>query len=570
MATDSFVRVPPDGTGKKILTQQHTVGGDAVQAHVFHLADEDNPSFLAAVDESGAVFTRFAEGKPQLDAFGKLRTTGATILGDYAFKDGLLPALFSARLNGATTISHDDVNHCAVLSNTSASGDLIAFTSNTYHHYFPGISQLAMLTVACGDTGKSGLTRQWGYFDASNGFSFAQVDGVFRVRVKTDVQTGAPHFIADVAQSNFNTDKLDGTGPSGMVISLTDDNIYWIDIQWLGAGRARFGTYYRGQRIICHEYYHDGNGGFPHSATGSLPICYSQVNTSGTASSSEMRAWCAAVLTEADLDLTMFGNNKLATFSKTVNIANYVSSGDEYFYVGTLSPRSQLGNHTNRSVYFPTNLEVMAWDEAGNDVRCELEVYADPVLSGTNFQHVEHLDPGCTVDQDFAGTHHGGGVHVIATYVKGYTNRSLSNDYKSMTGGSFKNYAEAGGTRVASISAITVSANPSTAATVTFAGMQSPLREGQAVTFSGVAGMTQINGATAYLKMTGMTTAQLFTDVGLTIPYSTSGFSPYTSGGTAKGLYGDSMHFTFLCKPLTTSMTTLNLRVVLSWKEINQ
>ena len=570
MATDSFVRVPPDGTGKKLFTQQHTVGADTVQAQVMHLADEDNPSFMAAVDESGALYTRFAEGKPQLDSFGKLRTSGATMLGDYTFKDGLLPAQFSARLSGAASVVHDDINHCAVISNSTASGDLVALTSNTYHHYFPGISQLAVMTVACGDAGKSGLARRWGYFDATAGFMFAQINGVFRVQVRTEAQTGVAHLIADVAQASFNTDRLDGTGPSGMTISLLDDNIFWIDVQWLGAGRVRFGTYYQGQRVVCHEYYHEGNGGFPHATTGSLPVCFSQVNTASTASSSEMRAWCSAVLTEADLDLTMFGNNKLATFSKTVNVASFVSSGAEYVYIGTLSPRSQLGNHTNRSVYFPTHIEAMAWDESGNDVRCELEVYVDPVLSGLDFQHVEHLDPGCTVDQDIAATYRGGGVHAIATYLKGYTSRNLSSDYKSMTGGSFKNYAESGGTKVAHFSAITVSANPSTPAAVTFSEMQSPLREGQPVTVSGVGGMTQINGATVYLKMTGINTAQLFTDAALTTPYSTSGFSAYTTGGTATGLYGDAIHFSILCKPLNTAITTMNLRLSISWKEINQ
>lgn len=570
MATDSFVRVPPDGTGKKLYTQQHTVGADTVQAQVMHLADEDNPTFLAAVDESGALYTRFAEGKPQLDSFGKLRTSGATMLGDYAFKDGLLPALFSARLGGAASIAHDDINHCAVLTNTTASGDLVAFTSNTYHHYFPGISQLAVMTVACGDAGKVGLTRRWGYFDETAGFMFAQVNGVLRAQVRSEAQTGVAHLLADVAQANFNVDKLDGTGPSGMTISLLDDNIYWIDIQWLGAGRIRFGTYFRGQRIICHEYYHEGNGGFPHATTGSLPVCFNQVNTAGTASSSEMRAWCSAVLTEANLDLTMFGNNKLVSFSKTINLASYLSSGAQYVYLGTLTPRSQLGNHTNRSVYFPTHLEVLAWDEAGNDARCEIEVFVDPVLTGLDFQRVDGLDPGCTVDKDTAATYLGGGVNVIATHFKGYSSRSLSSDYKSMTGGSFKNYAESGGSKTASISGLTVSANPSTPAVISFAGPQSPLREGQPVTISGVSGMTQINGATVYLKMTGMTTAQLFTNATLTTPYSTSGFAAYTSGGSAKGLYGDQVHFAILCKPLNTSITTLNLRLVLNWKEINQ
>ena len=566
MPTNSFVRVPPDSTGKRLFTQEHTVDATAVQAQVMHLADEDNPTYLAAVDESGALYTRFAEGKPQLDSFGKLRVSGATVLGDYTFKDGLLPGMFAGRRIGGGTITHNDTVHCATLALTTASGDVTAFTSNVYHHYFPGISQLAVMTVACGDAGKAGLTRRWGYFDAANGFMFAQVDGVLRAQIRSD-RSGSVTLIHDVPQSSWNVDKLNGTGPSGMTLSMTDDNIFWIDIQWLGAGRIRFGTYFQGQRVVAHEYYHEGNGGLPHSTSGSLPLCFAQTNTAGTASSSEMRVWCCSVLTEADLDITTFGVNKLANFSKTLDVAAFVASGAEYAYIGSLAPRVMLGNHTNRSVYFPTHLDALAWDEAGNDVRCELQVFVDAALSAPSWQHVEHLDPGCTVDMDTAATFYGGGINAIAAYLKGQTSRSLVADYKSMTGGSFKNYAEAGGTTVGTIAAIT-KASP---AVVTFAEMQTPIREsGYPLAISGVAGMTQINGQTLYAKVVGLNQVALYTDAALTTPYNSSSHGTYTSGGTATGLYGDRVMFSIVVKPLAKTTGTLHLRLVLAWKEINQ
>lgn len=566
MPVDSFVRVPPDSTGKRLFTQEHTVGGNQVQAQVMHLADEDNPSYMVAVDESGAMYTRFAEGKPQLDSFGKLRVSGVTVLGDYTFKEGLLPGLFAARRVGAANISHNDTVHCAVLSNTTASGDVVAFTSNVYHHYFPGISQLSVMTVACGDAGKAGLTRRWGYFDANNGFMFAQVNGVLRVQVRSD-RSGSVSLISDVAQADWNTDKLDGTGPSGMVISPLDDNIFWIDVQWLGAGRIRFGTYYRGQRVVCHEYYHDGNGGLPHSTSGSLPLCFAQANTANTASSSEMRVWCGSVLTEASLDLTSFGNNKLSTFSKAIDVAAHIASGKEYAYIGSLSPKVLLGNHINRSVYFPTHIEVLAWDQTGADVRCEVEVYIDPAISGSTWTHVEEFDPNCTVEKDTTATYYGGGVHSFATYLNGASSRSLSSDYKSMTGGSFKNYAESGGTVVGTINSIT-KASP---AVVTFVEGQTPIREsGYPVTISGVTGMTQINGVSVYAKVTDVNKIALYTDAGLTTPYDSSSHSVYASGGTATSLYGDRLVFSIVCKPLTMTTGTMNVRVMLSWKEINQ
>jgi hypothetical protein len=226
-----------------------------------------------------------------------------------------------------------------------------------------------------------------------------------------------------------------------------------------------------------------------------------------------------------------------------------------------------LGNHINRSVYFPTHLNVLAWDEAGNDARCEVEIYIDPVLSSPNWQHVEHLDPGCTVDMDTAGTYYSGGVHAAAVYFKGQISRELVSDYKSMTGGSFKNYAENGGTAVGTISAIT-KASP---AVMTFSEMQSPIREsGYSLAIAGVAGMTEINGQTLYAKAVGLNQIALYTDAALTTPYNSTAHGTYTSGGTASGLYGDRLVFSIVAKPLTATTGTLNVRAVLSWKEINQ
>ena len=53
-------------------------------------------------------------------------------------------------------------------------------------------------------------------------------------------------------QSNFNLDKLDGTGKSNFVIDPTKLNIFYIAYGWLGAAPLEFG--------VCTE---NGTGSFP-------------------------------------------------------------------------------------------------------------------------------------------------------------------------------------------------------------------------------------------------------------------------------------------------------------------
>jgi len=336
-----------------------------------HILGYDNPEFGVDVDATGSMNMRFAEGLPQLDAFGKLRTSGASILGDYTFANNFLPDQFSKTVNGLTKgarVSHNDNLHAAVLTtgvegqtNTATTNfgpDAIRaqMTSNTYHHYFPGLSQQAIMTVALGDTGKTGVMREWGYFDGeydadltnpsatyeltggngyffrctgTNGLEFvirSSATGTITERImrKNETIITSDGVVQSTTLDGWNGDPVDGTGNSGKVFNLTDDNIYWLDIQWLGAGRVRFGTYHEGQRVVIHEYYHDSNGGVPHSQTGSLPLrfCQHQMKDIAVTGASSMFVWCCAVYSEADLQTSTLGSGRTEYFKALIDPAN--------------------------------------------------------------------------------------------------------------------------------------------------------------------------------------------------------------------------------------------------------
>lgn len=212
-----------------------------------HITSYDNPEYGLWVDKFGSAQVTFAEGQPQLDAFGKLRVSQGTILGEYVFANGVMPEAFSNTLVGSGSVSWDQNKRAAVIATTTANGDVATHTSNTYHHYTPGSSHLFMATAALGDAGKVGLTRAWGLFDAGNGVAFIQKEdpaspGTIKlgVLIRSDVSGAVVDTI--IWQEDWNKDRLDGTGPSQMNIDVTKDNLYWIDQQWLGAGGARFGV----------------------------------------------------------------------------------------------------------------------------------------------------------------------------------------------------------------------------------------------------------------------------------------------------------------------------------------
>jgi hypothetical protein len=56
----------------------------------------------------------------------------------------------------------------------------------------------------------------------------------------TEVKSGASNIDNFIPQSDWNIDKMDGTGPSGMILDPTKGNVYRIDFQYLGFGGINF------------------------------------------------------------------------------------------------------------------------------------------------------------------------------------------------------------------------------------------------------------------------------------------------------------------------------------------
>jgi hypothetical protein len=513
----------------------------------------DNPDRALTIDAQGSANIRFGEGKPQLDAFGKLRTSGATILGDYTFMNSI-PSSCSQIVTSGATVTHDNTAKTVVLTNPTTTGAVSTLTSNVYHHYVPGSSHLAMVAGYLGDSGKTNLTRQWGLFDDQDGFFFQQRNGVFECVVRSSVTGSVEEII--VPQSAFSADQINGdlnetTNSSGMDIDLTLDNLYWIDVQWLGAGRIRFGTFYQGERITIHEYQHGNTVPKALARRASLPVTFKQINTGTTGSSSEARFVCAGVQTEMDINLKDLGT----VYGTEVEV---VLTDTSETYIGSIGPAETYTNSSeiNRTLILGDKIDIMAFDSGGNPAGVSITAILEPVLGNTDFLSTGELSQ-MSVDED--ANYYGGGIQKFTTNAYGHSDTELKIATK------VTNYGGGGSTATATIAGVT----QATTAVVTISEAIWPLREGYPLVISTVVGMTELNAQTVYIKPTGLQTAELYSDVGLTTPINSSGYGVYTSGGNILGQFGDQGRLAFVA---TKRSGTGNVSVyaTITWLELSQ
>ena len=237
-------------------------------------------------------------GNTSGDAFGRMRISQPLTLFDssHRYRDNNLWE--SLIVGTGSTVGFSTTEGLINIGvGTTAGCSVIRETTKTFS-YQPGKSLLTLNTFVP-NSPKENLRQRIGYFGADNGLYF-EIDGTTAYFVERSLSTGTS---TRVAQSDWNVDKLDGTGPSGITLDLTKAQILWMDIEWLGLGTVRIGFVINGQMIHCHSFHHANFIASTYITTASLPLRYEIANTGVTTSSSTLKQVCSTVISEGGYEL---------------------------------------------------------------------------------------------------------------------------------------------------------------------------------------------------------------------------------------------------------------------------
>ena len=234
-----------------------------------------------------------------LDAFGRQRVSNPFTLFDssHRFADNNLWATSTTGTAAATFSANEGLVNLTV---GTASGDQVIRETIKVFSYQPGKSLLVMSTFVMGDA-KAGLRQRVGYYGAANGIYFER-DGTTNYMVERSSVTGVLTNTR-VAQSDWNQDKLDGTGPSGLTLDASKAQILYMDVEWLGLGTVRTGFVINGSFVPAHNFDHANLVTTTYITTASLPLRYEMENTAATASASTLKQVCSTVISEGGYQL---------------------------------------------------------------------------------------------------------------------------------------------------------------------------------------------------------------------------------------------------------------------------
>ena len=233
------------------------------------------------------------------DAFGRQRTAQPLTLFDssHRYQDN---GLWATATGVSSTATFDANQGLVTLNIPTTSGAYVKRETKQVFSYQPGKSLLIMSTFVM-EPAKTNLRQRVGYFNNDNGLYF-QISGTTNSFVERSSVTGST-VETIVNQADWNVDKLDGKGPSGITLDPTKAQILWMDIEWLGLGTVRVGFIIDGKLIQCHAFNHANTITSTYITTASLPLRYEIENLDTTASSSTLKQVCSTVISEGGYEL---------------------------------------------------------------------------------------------------------------------------------------------------------------------------------------------------------------------------------------------------------------------------
>ncbi len=201
------------------------------------------------------------------------------------------------------------------MSVTSTAGSKVIRQTRNVQRYTPGRAQAVAFAVRLQNP-VTGVRRRLGMFDGNDGFYFEDCGTV-------DPDTGEPQYACVVIKSNgvpsveriyrkdWNGDKLDGNGPSGIVADPAAQQLINIEYEWYGAGTIVFSWIIDGLPRVIHTVNNGNRLHTPWAKTPFLPIRLELENFGGVAGTHYMWQGSNSLLVEGTVEKLGIAENIL-------------------------------------------------------------------------------------------------------------------------------------------------------------------------------------------------------------------------------------------------------------------
>ena len=162
----------------------------------------------------------------------------------------------------------------------SAAGSSVVRQTKNVMRYIPGRSATLAFAIRL-DTPQVGIRRRFGLFDENNGTYFEDDGGTYSYVIRSNT-TGIVTETR-VYRDDWNGEKFDGNGYTGITADATKQQMISINYEWYGAGLLEFAWLMQNETIASHTFENSNTLDTVWCSTPFLPIRVEIENVTGVA-----------------------------------------------------------------------------------------------------------------------------------------------------------------------------------------------------------------------------------------------------------------------------------------------
>ena len=221
-----------------------------------------------------------SDWRPQFTNNNRLKVAPYQTVFFNTFQYGKETDVWDESVTGTASATHSALSSNVVMQVGSTAGDKIVRQTKQVMRYIPGRGATLAFAIRL-DTPVAGVRRRFGLFDDNNGAYFEDNGGVYSYVIRSNV-TGVVTETR-VTRDNWNGEKFDGNGWTGVTADPTKQQMISINYEWYGAGIVQFNWLMKNETIASHTFENSNTNDRVWCSTPFLPIRVEIENVTGAA-----------------------------------------------------------------------------------------------------------------------------------------------------------------------------------------------------------------------------------------------------------------------------------------------
>ncbi len=339
--------------------------------------------------------------RPQFSNNNRLKVAPFQTVFFNTFQYGKETDVWDESVVGVGTATHNTSSSNVVMQVGSTLGSKVIRQTKQVMRYIPGRPATLAFAIRL-EQPQVGIRRRFGLFDEYNGAYFEDDGGTYSYVIRSSASGITTE--TRVTRENWNGEKFDGNGYTGVTADATKQQMISINYEWYGAGLVQFNWLMKNETIISHTFDNSNTNPYVWCSTPFLPIRVEIENVTGVAGTHYIYQGSNSLIQEGEPE-------KLGTL---VSIANPIT-GTTMTAANTFYPIVSL---RLKSTQLSAVMLLRSLQAATNDnTNVYWKLFENATLTGGTW--VDHPDPNSFLQYNITATAVTGGTTLLNGFIVG-------------------------------------------------------------------------------------------------------------------------------------------------------